>query len=804
MRLVQIKERIFRLINLRECLLLVILFAGCGNSVKPIDPREVVRKYEQGYWDAIELHKKLIREGRDVDNLRFELGKLFMGRADFKFAIEEFKKSRHSQAGKMTAISYYNLGDYVEALKIFSEEKSIDDEALYYYGLTCEKLNLFDKAMENYARIKSSGFFALAKVRQDSIEKLPGIARIQDLDPGVAQIISQAPPSENYPQAGAQILLCDEKVEITGENKQISSLHYVVKILNERGKEGFSETHIDYDSTYEKVELEFARTIKSDGSVVEVGSRHIRDVSKYMNFPLYSNARVFIISFPEIAEGAAIEYKLKIFRNQLVNKKDFVMDYPVQSSEPIIQANFTLEISQGKPLSIKNINENYNYFGAELKPKIEKMGDKTVYRWVFKEIPQIIPENGMSPAVEINPTLIFSTFQNWQDVYNWWWALAKDKIKADSAIKAKTQELISKAASLEEKLRAIYNFCAKDIRYVAVEYGQAGYEPHQAADIFKNKYGDCKDQAVLLVTMLKEAGFDACLVLIGTKEAYNLQDNFPNMLFNHAIAAVKFEGRTIFLDATAETCSFDDLPPGDQERKVFLCDQDGFRIESTPLYSPEHNLVRQVTDIKVNSDESIIAKKSVDSFGVYDQSQRYWLLYTVPEVVKEHIASKAQEVSIGAKLESYEVKNLNDLNKPVELSYKFQGPEYLISGGNLRILPQVGILDTDLAAKDSRRYPIDLGFLDTKEVVLNLFLPGNFEIKYLPDDVLKDSPWMKFVASYRAEGRKLVFKQKLQTKRNKIFENEYPAFKEFFQNLAQSLKQRVVLEKKDEKNKTKK
>lgn len=167
----------------------------------------------------------------------------------------------------------------------------------------------------------------------------------------------------------------------------------------------------------------------------------------------------------------------------------------------------------------------------------------------------------------------------------------------------------------------------------------------------------------------------------------------------------------------------------------------------------------------------------------------------MPELIKEQIAAKAQEVSIGARLESYKVKNLNDLNKPVELSYKFRGPEYLVNGGNLRIMPQVGTLDTNLVAKDSRRYPIDFGFLDTKELELNLLLPGNFMIKYMPEDIKKDSPWMKFEASYRSEGRKLIFKQKLEVKKNKIPEGEYPAFKAFFENLAKSLKQRAVLER---------
>ena len=796
MALIHLEKNTVRMIKFSVCLLAVFILSGSAKSEKTVSPVEAVRKYELDYQEAVSIHQKLIREGRDADNLRFQLGMLYFGRADYKSAIAEFNKSASSQARKMSAISYYNLGDYVEALKFFDEENNPDDQALYYYGLTCEKLNLFDKALENYRKIKSSDLSSQAMLREVIIEKRGGLEKIQELDPESSRIISQAPAPENYPQAGAQVLFCDEKVEITADNKEISSMHYIVKILNERGKEGFSETHIGYDSTYEKVELQFARTIKPDGTVAEVGSRHIRDVSKHMNFPLYSNARVFIISFPEIAEGVSIEYKVKIYRNQLVNKKDFVTVYPVQSSEPLIAANFTLEIPQDRPVYIKTSNDNYNYFGAQLKPRIEKLADKTIYRWNFKEVPQVIPENGMPPSVEINPTIFISTFQKWEDIYNWWWSLARDKIRSDRAIEEKIQELTAGAKNEEEKLRAIYNFCAKEIRYVAVEYGQAGYEPHQAADIFKNKYGDCKDQAILLVTMLNKAGFQASPVLIGTREAFNLDENFPSMLFNHAIAAVKFQGRLVFLDPTAETCSFDDLPPGDQERKVFICGSEGYKIENTPLYPADHNRIRQSADIKINADESIVAEKSVFSFGVYDQSQRYWLLYTMPELVKEEISARAQEVSIGAKLESYKIKNLNDLNKPLELSYRFAGPEYLINGGNLRIMPQVGTLDTGLVAKDSRRYPIDFGFLDTKTVELNLSLPENFVIKYMPEDINKDSPWMRFEASYRTDGKRLVFKQNLELKKTEIAQKDYPAFKAFFENLAKALKQRTVFERK--------
>ena len=785
----------FCLILLPFALYLLSLLSGCIQNNDKNQAQEYVRQSEDYYQQAINSYKDLIAKGGNLDRSYLGLGRLYYNHGEFMQAIEEFKKTNAQEAGKLLAISYYRLGNFTDALEAFNKNQILDDECLYYYALTCEKLNLFDRALDLYKKIENKEFASLASERLNMIEKQTTLTQIKDISPKVGEILAGAPPEAEYPQAGALILYCDEKIEITPQNSQVSYLHYIVKILNERGKEDFSEIQVDYDSTYEKIELEYARTLKPDGSVVEVGSRYIRDVSKYLNFPLYSNVRVYIISFPEITEGSSIEYKLKIHRNQLVNKKDFVISYPLQASEPIIQANFSIDLPKEKALHLKILNDRYNNFAANLNPKIQEKDNRLIYSWDFKNIPQIIPEANMPTSVQINPALLISTFSSWQEIYDWWWGLAKNKIEADSAIKDKVAQLTKTEDSPEAKIRAIYNFCAQEIRYVAVEYGEAGYEPHRALDIYKNKYGDCKDQAILLVTMLREAGISSWPVLIATKEYYNLKSDFPALLFNHCIAAVLVEGKLIFLDPTAQTCPFGDLPTDDQNRCVLVFQDDGYQIQNTPLYPAEHNLLKQYLKMKVNADETISVDKSTFTYGVYDQAQRFWLLYTPPELIEEALKEKIQEVSIGARLDSYNIKNLQDLNAPVVLSYAFKGPEYFTAAGALRIMPQLTGLDASLVAKDKRKYAIDFDILDSKETILEIELPPNFTIKYIPPSVSEDSPWLRFSVEYNYQDNKLYFSQKIETKKTLILESEYPDFKNFFENLAKKIKQRVVLER---------
>jgi tetratricopeptide (TPR) repeat protein len=748
------------------------------------------------YEEAVGKYRDLIARNKDDRTLRFELGFLYYTNGRFQEAIEEFKHVPAPQAKKLSAIAQFKIGNYADALEIFRKEPSLDDEYLFYYGLTSERLNLFDKALEAYQKVQSPDFRAAAQERIGVIEKKNSRSNIKDVDPRISEMLAGAPKAEAYPQAGAFILYADEKTEVTPSNTEVTALHYLVKILNERGKEKFSEIHVDYDSTDEKVDLEYARTIKPDGSVVEVGSRHIRDVSKYLNFPLYSNARVFIISFPEITEGASIEYKLKIHRNQLINKKDFITGYPVQSSEPVINATFSLSVPKDKKVNLKILNEPYNSFNARLEPVIEEKGEARIYRWDFKDVPQILPESNMPPYVEINPTILVSSFQSWQEIYEWWWPLAKDKIKADDAIRQKVSELTHGIKEDAAKMAVLYNFCAQNIRYVAVEYGDAGYEPHKAEDIFRNKYGDCKDQAILLVTLLKEAGFSAWPLLIATTDYFNLNNDFPAVLFNHCIAAVQAKDSVVFLDPTAETCSFGDLPPGDQDRNIFLVKEDGYTIMRTPFYPPEHNRLQNDVRIRVGADEGIGVEKAIVTHGFYDQSERYWLLYTPPQLVREAIEERIQDISIGAQLVNYTVKNMEALGTPVELRYAFRGPEYFTAAGNLRIMPQLASMDTSLAAKDARTYPIYFNALNTQDTTFVIEIPEGFSAKYIPQGIEEDSPWLKVLVEYKREGNKIKFRQKVDSKRKVISQGEYADFKAFLEHLAKKIKQRIVLETK--------
>ena len=211
----------------------------------------------------------------------------------------------------------------------------------------------------------------------------------------------------------------------------------------------------------------------------------------------------------------------------------------------------------------------------------------------------------MVPSSFVNPAIVISSFSDWEQIYQWWSNLYKDKIALNKDMKNFLDDLLKGVDSDYEKARKIYEFCAEKIRYVAVEYGDAGFEPHKASEVFINKYGDCKDQATLLVCLLRGAGLKAYPVLIPTKSAYNLVEAQPASYFNHAIACVELDKNLVFMDSTSSMTSFGDIPPPDQNRKVLVFFDKDYKILDTPVMEDNSLLLKMVIRFRFKDRSSI-------------------------------------------------------------------------------------------------------------------------------------------------------------------------------------------------------
>ena len=601
--------------------------------------------------------------------------------------------------------------------------------------------------------------------------------------------VLQQSSASRYPEAGAVYLLDKATRIIRRDGSSELIIHQIIRINKERGRK-FAEVQIPYNEAFQKVRIDFAHTITREGKRIKVKKNGIHTITPASLTPytaLYSSLKVKTISMPAVELGSILEYQYRIFQKKSLMRNHFWDGFYFQSEEPFIVSKYVLVLPP--KITFKKLEKEI------APPEVIEKGGRRIYIWEKRDIPGLIPEPAMPPLIEVVPLLSVSSVKDWEEVSSWYYDLAKNQIRADEAIRKEVRRLIKGKKTSREKIRAIYNYCSAEIRYVGLEMGVNGYQPHEATKVFHLKYGDCKDKATLLVTMLRVAGIESYLVLINS--AHQIDTSLPSPgQFNHCIAAVSLENNYIFLDTTAEVCSFGDLPTGDQNRDVLIIRKKGAELAKTPLYRPEDNLCQREIEVDLKENGAIFARVKVVTRGLFNLAYRASFRYLKPVERRRRLAEDLNRMCPGANLKEFKISDLINLDQPVEESYSFFAENYAIKIGNKFLIKPAlieAMRSTALIAAEKRSYPILFQRRWEKIENVSINLPAGWEVETLPKNLSLRYPFGEFDVTYKDAGKKITYRRRFCITQPKISIVDYLEFKKFYKTIAYQDRKEIIL-----------
>lgn len=611
------------------------------------------------------------------------------------------------------------------------------------------------------------------------------------LDPEVSKLLQTIPPAESYPDADIITLLDEAIEEVFNDGRSQCTVHSVFKIISESGKD-YANCEIGYNSRTETVSLLYARTITPEGEIIPLKKNAMNVITPYSEYPSYSDYKELTFSMPAVGIDSVIDYKYVKEKKPHI-EGEFSSYFFVQDYNPILFSRYKIIIPEDMNLKYLLLDPLKD---AQRSPTIIGQRGKKVYLWEHRDIPQILYEKYMPP--EVGFTIQLTTMDSWEPFFRWWRDQIESKTNPDKAIKKKVVELTKDLSNTREKTEAIFDYVKRKVRYVSVDLGKSGYEPTSAQEVFENKYGDCKDQSTLLISMLKAAGIPSHYVLIPTNDVGDLIKDFPYPFqFNHCIVAIENGKGYRFLDPTAEYYRFAYLPDSDQNRGVLIFKDRENTFARTPLAEPQDNAVITQKQIEIKTDRAIEVEAKTFSSGSEEEFLRSFHIYLRPIEVKEFLEEFVDDISPGAKLLEHTHTDPLDFKKKFIEYIKCYAPDYCKKAGDILIfqVPLIG-KSCDGTGKEERRYPIVYKSKSYKKDEAEFNIPDGYEVYHLPEPVEIKTPYFEFHSSFKKEGEKVLYQGEFIRKAVKIPPEKYNNYRKFCQRMQKSCERYVLFREK--------
>jgi len=625
-------------------------------------------------------------------------------------------------------------------------------------------------------------------------------------------------PVPAYDEDVDMVILLDEQVTTVRDNGDITTRYRrAFKILRPSGRE--HGTVAVYFTNETKLTFLKAWSLPRDGKEYEVKEKDAVETSPFSSVSLYEDTRYKVLQIPAADPGNVIGYEYEQRRRPYMLQ---VM-WGFQDIHPLRRGRFVLQLPSGWELDSTLVN--YPSFDPQA-------AGNNQWVWEVKDVPRVESEPQMPAWESVAGRLIVNLYppgqklrdkahRSWSELATWYSTMASGRRQPTPEIRQKVVELTSGVSSTLEKIQALARFAQSDIRYVSIAIGIGGFQPHYAGDVFSNRYGDCKDKATLLSTMLKEIGIESYYVFINIDRGRIWPEHPPAIYFNHAILTIQVPddvdsselfavlphqrlGRLLFFDPTHRYVPLGQLPDGLQANFGLLAfEEGGGEFVQLPLLPPSTSRLLRTAKLKLAETGSLSGEVQEVRWGEPAVERRAdWL--GQPEAERKKVLEQFLGVFLasGFTLQSAAVENLEKLDDNLVIRYSFRAPNYAKQAGNLllvrpRVLGGKGsdILERKDKRGQTRQHPVELGSPELHSDLYEIELPSGYQVDELPTPVEVEYDFAAYKSKVELEGNRLRYERVYVVKDVRVPTERLSELKEFYRRIAADERASVVLKR---------
>jgi tetratricopeptide (TPR) repeat protein len=539
------------------------------------------------------------------------------------------------------------------------------------------------------------------------------------------------------------VLLDEATVTFDEQGRSTRVERLIFRVLDESAVEGWSTIDAEWSPWYLDRPVIDARVVTKDGSVHRLDPKSFETSDADDEPGMFTDTRNISGPIPAVAPGSVVEQTITY------RQKNTLFDAGVAGRHYfgrwVETRQSRLTIEHPAALALRLVNDT--------RPSVQPRSSETngIKRLVFETGPSAAMEGfewNLPTDITQRSYVAWSTGKSWQDVARRYAKIVDEKIGDGSAVAKYTATAIGNAKEPREIASRILNAIQRDIRYAGVELGEGSIVPRTPAETLKNKYGDCKDKATLLVAMLRQAGLPAHAVLIRAGQSFDVHRELPGLgHFNHVI--VRTGGaEPMWIDPTDEYARAGELPDSDQGRLVLIAHDDTTELTQTPLYDSSANRIIEQREFWLAEEGKSAVVETGEYFGSDERSMRRYYTETDRKQLGEGLESYAEQAYLSKKLARWTSSDTHDLSKPFRLTLDMKEATRGVTGNGEAVVAifmsrLVGDLPqefhaTDESIKEAETKPRVHDYVFAKphvlEVRYRVHPPAGYQVRNLPSN----------------------------------------------------------------------
>jgi hypothetical protein len=619
----------------------------------------------------------------------------------------------------------------------------------------------------------------------------------------------------------AVLLYSETNVTVLSVDKIRTRVREVYKILRPEGRK-YGEVGVPFRREQQQIASLHGWCIPAQGKDFEVKEKDAVEIALpgVEGGELIDDVRVKLLRIPASEPGNLVGYEFETEERPLVLQEE----WHFQGTIPAHENHYSLQLPPGWEFKASWLNH------AELQP-VQKGGNQ--WEWVITDVKGIRNEPSMPPFTGVAGQMVISFytapgpsprngFSDWRGMGNWYLNLISGRVETTDAIKQQVNSLTAGKTSTLEKMQTIAGFAQHDIRYVAIELGIGGWQPHAASDVFTHRYGDCKDKTTLMRSMLHEIGVDSYHVAINTTRGSITPETPAYNGFNHVIVAIRLPdglddpslvailkdpklGRILFFDPTDQITPFGQIRGDLQANYALLVAPDGGELVELPQQPSNTNSIQRTGKLILDATGGLKGEVKEVRVGDRAASERWRLRNLTAD--KERV--KPIETLLSGSLTNFRITqasitNLQQTDRPFGFNYSFESSNYAKdAGGLLLVRPRVlGTKARDfLETKEKRKYPVEFEGPVQDTDSFEISIPAGYKVDDLPAPVDTDYSFASYHSKTEVDGNVIRYTRTFEIKQLSVPVSKVEDLKKFYRTIATDERSTAVLKPADKADK---